>query len=360
VLEPIRHQLRDFFILDLADVTPRDEMASMEHPLFGLTPTPAKRVLNYQNGEHRMRIIPSAEGVPSVHDKDVLIYCFSQLVERKNRGEPIGKHVAFHAYDLLRSVNRATGGSQYDILLSALRRMRGTTYEMTIKTNEIELTKGMALIDSYTILRTEPVTGRMVMAGVTLSDWVVRAVEAYEVLTLHPDYFRLRRPLDRRLYELGRKFCGKQEMTQMGLEKLRLRLGSKTSSRELRRVVKETAISNHLPEYGLRLDGDVLTFSRKAETILEDKRKAELTKVFDAKGRTFLSVEGREAARPYAPGWDMDWLQTRFFEWRSSAGLPTPDNWNHAFVGWVKSFCKGGTPQAAGQRLNSGVRDNDD
>ena len=38
----------------------------------------------------------------------------------------------------------------------------------------------------------------------------MRAIESNEVVTISNDYFRLRRPLERRLYEIGRKHCGGQ------------------------------------------------------------------------------------------------------------------------------------------------------
>jgi plasmid replication initiation protein len=50
----------------------------------------------------------------------------------------------------------------------------------------------------------------MVQVTVTLSDWLFRAVLAKSVLTLSRDYFRLRKPLERRIYELARKHCGRQ------------------------------------------------------------------------------------------------------------------------------------------------------
>src|SRR3546814_14372419 len=46
---------------------------------------------------------------------------------------------------------------------------------------------------------------------VTHSDWLFKMVEGRSVLTLHRDYFRLRKPLERRIYELARKHCGAQE-----------------------------------------------------------------------------------------------------------------------------------------------------
>lgn len=49
----------------------------------------------------------------------------------------------------------------------------------------------------------------MVSVQVVLSDWLYRAAMAKSVLTLSRNYFRLRKPLERRIYELARKHCGR-------------------------------------------------------------------------------------------------------------------------------------------------------
>lgn len=46
-LFPDRHPQKDFFILDIADVVPKDDTASMEHPLFSLATKPDMRHLLY-------------------------------------------------------------------------------------------------------------------------------------------------------------------------------------------------------------------------------------------------------------------------------------------------------------------------
>jgi plasmid replication initiation protein len=60
---------------------------------------------------------------------------------------------------------------------------------------------------------------------VTLSDWVFNAINAREVLTLHRNYFRLRKPLERRLYEIARKHCGQAREWRIGLAKLKVKCG---------------------------------------------------------------------------------------------------------------------------------------
>ena len=47
-LLPDRHPQKDFFILDISDVVPKDDMASMEHPLFSLATKPDMRMALYQ------------------------------------------------------------------------------------------------------------------------------------------------------------------------------------------------------------------------------------------------------------------------------------------------------------------------
>jgi hypothetical protein len=85
-------------------------MASMEHPLFSLATQPDMRHLVYRSGDNSLEIIPSGLGLPTIKDKDILIFCISQLMDRKNRGEPIGKRVRFSARELMIGTNRNTDG----------------------------------------------------------------------------------------------------------------------------------------------------------------------------------------------------------------------------------------------------------
>ena len=65
----------------------------------------------------------------------------------------------------------------------------------------------------------------MIQVTVTLSDWMYRSVVSKSVLTLHRDYFRLRKPLERRVYEIARKHCGRQAEWRIGLETLLKKIG---------------------------------------------------------------------------------------------------------------------------------------
>jgi len=94
----------------------------------------------------------------------------------------------------------------------------------------------------------------MVRVSVTLPDWLYRSIEAKAVLTISPDYFRLRKPLDRRIYELARKHCGNNKQWIFNLDTLKDKSGSTASLREFRRGIKSLALSNQLPDYKIVYD----------------------------------------------------------------------------------------------------------
>jgi len=85
------------------------------------------------------------------------------------------------------------------------------------------------------------------------------------VLTLRPEYFRLDGGLERRLYEIARKHCGRQPDWNIGLELLRKKTGSTASIRKFRQLLKQTAHDNPLPEYTLKYDADTdqVSFARR-------------------------------------------------------------------------------------------------
>src|SRR3546814_13097341 len=79
--------------------------------------------------------------------------------------------------------------------------------------------------------------GRMQEVEVRLSDWVFNAIRSNEVLTLNRQYFRLRKPLERRLYEIARKHCGwPGKAVKFGLDTLQRKCGSKSTDFEFRRL----------------------------------------------------------------------------------------------------------------------------
>ena len=263
-LAPIRHPQRDFFVLDIADVMPKDDTASMEHPLFSLATKPDMRHLEYRSGDNVLKIRPSAIGLPTIKDKDILIFCISQLMHKKNRGEPIGKRVRFSARELSIATNRPIGGNHYKRLEDAFSRLQGAQFVTNIKTGGRAETRIFGLVDEAGFVMKEDFS-RVDHCEVVLSDWFMRAIESAEVVSISPRYFRLRRPLERRIYEICRKHCGDQRRWQIGLAKLQAKTGSNAPLKRFRLNLRQIIAEDDTPFYRLELTENDLVIVRPRE-----------------------------------------------------------------------------------------------
>jgi len=255
-LIPDRHPNRDFFVADILDVVPKDDLGSMEHPLFSISKRPDTEVRLYEHNGNSIKISPSADGLATIWDKDILIYCISQLIEGINRGREPGRTLQIRAHDLLIATNRHTGGSDYDRLHKAFERLRGTTISTDIKTNGERIRSGFGMIDEWNIIERSPDDERMVAVTVTLSRWLYQAVVGKEVLSIDRDYFRLRGGLERRLYEIARKHCGNQARWSISLALLHKKTGARSPLRPFKHELRKIITSDHLPGYRLTFDDE--------------------------------------------------------------------------------------------------------
>ena len=334
-LLPDRRVNSDLFVCDIFDAAPKGDMASMQHPIFSLSTKPDKRVRRYEHGGSFVEIRPSAEGLATVHDRDVLIYCISQIIGALNEGKQVSQTVKLTAYDLLTATNRMTDGRGYEGLRAALRRLQGTQIETNIITGGEEQLEIFSLIDRARIVR-ETRDGRMQEVEIRLSDWVFNAIRAKEVLTLHRDYFRLRKPLERRMYELARKHCGQQESWSISLELLQKKCGSNSTSKEFRRLVKTIVIQDeehsHFPDYAITMTDDDVKFTNRRTA----KAKAKPQIEHSPGSNPHLRADSYEKARMAAPGYDVHGLFQDWVGWWRDKGSPELKSPDAAFI----SFCK--------------------
>ena len=273
-LVKIRHPNRDFFLADLFDYALKDDGASMEAPIFTLATKPDLSIWEWtsRDGNKSVRVMPSVLGRATQHDKDVLIYVVSQMTEGLNRGRDDAKNrtVRFTVYDYLVTTNRGVGGDDYRRLQESFDRLAGTRIKTDIRTGGQRVTDNFGILERVRIVEKSQGDERMIAVDMTLSEWLYNAIQAYEILSIHPDYFRLRKPMARRLYELARKHCGHQAQWKIGLELLQAKAGSKSTLKEFRRAVRAIEADNSLPEYRLVLnDNDTVTFhTRDAKKLL--------------------------------------------------------------------------------------------
>ncbi|TXH94265.1 MAG: plasmid replication initiator RepA, partial [Pseudorhodobacter sp.] len=182
----------DFFACDLFDALPKDDLASMEHPLFSLSTRPDLSILSYAHNGVEIEVTPSVKGRATIHDKDILIYCTSQLMAALNAGRAIARTLHLRAHDLLLATNRETSGDAYRRLREAFERLAGTRITTNLVQGDLEITRGFGLIEDWEIVR-KTRGGRMIQVRVTLSEWLYAAVQAKSVLTLNRAYFGLRK-----------------------------------------------------------------------------------------------------------------------------------------------------------------------
>jgi len=252
----------DFFSCDVFN-SYKDDTASMEHPIFSLSTKPDHRMLVYKYNGNTIKIKPSYTGLATIHDKDILLYLTSCLMTAKNNGAPISNRLRFIAYDYLSSTNKVINGKSYKQLQEGLERLSGTRIETDIKTRGTQITEEFGLVNGWHVVR-EREDGQMIAVEVVLSEWFYNSILGNAVLSIDRDYFKLRKPTDRRLYEIARKHCGNQIKWKIGLDRLKEKIGSKAPLRRFRFNIKKISESNHLPEYNISMENDVVTFSRKS------------------------------------------------------------------------------------------------
>jgi plasmid replication initiation protein len=316
-----KHPNRDFFIMEISDVVPKDDAASMEHPIFSLATKPDLRRLKYENNGNTLKVIPSTHGLATIHDKDILIWAISKIMDAKNKGEPYSRTINGSGYELLSATNRGISKRDYDRLEKAFIRLRGTTFVSDIRTGGKAEKNIFGMVDQASFnydfgrdMRRDKVT-------VTLSEWMFRVIESNEVLTISSDYFYLRKPMERRLYEIARKHCGYKQRFEVGLKKLQTKTGSNAPLKLFRQKIKVIIADDDLPFYKLELTEKDMVIIRPRTTKKAIGKNIIIPSWAEEKAREIAVKKGRDY---YAL--EQEWL----------AFADNPENAGAAFIG----FCK--------------------
>ncbi|CAK8741712.1 hypothetical protein SODG_005030 [Sodalis praecaptivus] len=230
----------------------------------------------YKNGNITVTVEPTSSGMATIFDKDVWIYSISKLQEAMNNNEEISRTICFTPYDFLVTTNREIGGRTYNELEKSLKRLAGTRITTNIVySDEKQESIGFGLIDSWRILEEKKGNLDIGMIEVTLPDWLYQALHKKKMLKISQDYFRIRKAIDRRLYEIARKHCGSQGEFTISLEKLHLKTGSTSLLKMFRHNIKQLAKANDLPDYSIRYDAkaDMVIFNNRNLTPEQEEKE---------------------------------------------------------------------------------------
>ena len=247
----------------LDKVTHKLDVLSCDLPIFALAPTKDVRI--YERNGASVKIIPNLYGAATVLDKGLWIYCIGQLVAGKNGNkEGLSRFIEIDIQAFLKSTERVAYSRGVERLKESLQRLKGTTIETNVWSAKERKFDSFGLLETYGYV--ENADGVITGLQVELPDWVWRSVKKLEVLSIPPSYFKMRKTLERRLFEIGRKHCGKKFEWSIRLEVLKDKCGSVSELKEFKRQVK-MIVADHwgretFPLFTLALDdkSDVLTF----------------------------------------------------------------------------------------------------
>ena len=245
----------DLFIPLMRDLALKDQRETMERPFFSLQKRKRLKPIEYVSPDNEVRVkveaVP-AYGMATIWDGDILIWAASALNRLKADGKnDIPRELRTTAYDLLRAIQRDTGGKGYADLKAALERLQTTTISTSIRAKRGRESR-FSWLDEWSV-EFDPVTEKPIALKIVLSNWVYEGImNEKSVLTMHPDYFQLSGGLERALYRIARKHAGDQEegwTCRVAL--LHDKSGSDASSKEFARMLRKVVEANELPEYDL-------------------------------------------------------------------------------------------------------------
>ncbi|PVM88606.1 replication initiator protein A [Caulobacter endophyticus] len=250
-----RNNQFDLFIPLMRDVALKDQRETMERPFFSLQKRKRLKPIEYRSGDGEVAVkveaVP-AYGMATIWDADILIWAASALNRIKAEGRnDVPRSLKVTAYDLLRSIQRDTGGKDYNDLKAALDRLQTTTISTSIRAKKGR-DRRFSWLDSWEV-EVDPVTEKPIALKITLSDWVYEGIiNEKSVLTMHPDYFHLSGGLERAIYRIARKHAGDQdEGWTCRVSLLHEKTGSDSVPKEFNRMMRKIVEANELPEYDL-------------------------------------------------------------------------------------------------------------
>ena len=276
-----RYERGDFFIAEGSDLPfVRDDMASMSHPLFALKAKDI-RTIRYEQNEVKTEISANAEyGRATIFDKDIWIFAISKLMQAKFEGKEINSMIEFSAVEFFKSTNRGLGGKQFEMFRDALNRLSGTRVMTEIETGGQRTASGFGLLDGWEVLE-ENDKKFPLRVVIELPHWLYRSIAKDEVLPISKEYFRLRKPIDRRVYEIARKHCGKQNSWKINLELLHKKTGTTDVLRNFRVAINSLCQADVLPDYSIEYDrqNDMVTFINRDEAVHIAANQKNLVKI---------------------------------------------------------------------------------
>lgn len=233
----------------------RGERSVMDFPFFALSKVAVHKPLVYEQQNVKIEIRPSATGIATMYDKEIILYIASLMAQEISRGGEVGQDFTFTAHDFFRITGVARPSKRdYQRFTDALERLQGTQIKTNIRTGS-QQDKGWfswlaeAAANYVTLPNGDE---QMRVVKVRLCAWLYRAIQRDgHIYSYHHDYFRLG-TIERRLYEIAHCHCD-GEAVEMPIEMLSAKVGSTASLSKFKQHLKEVESDDRLPEYEVSL-----------------------------------------------------------------------------------------------------------
>lgn len=216
-----RPQQLELLTPEIIDVPAKDDSDLMLFAPFRLNSKSKRETIKYKIGESDITVSGDLEmGMSTIHDYDIVIYCLSQLNYEMEKVRSEWKKgldsylpprtLDVNVTDLLKFLGKDLGGNQYDLVVKSLRRLAGTRVSIE-KVNDSggRGEDNFALISSSNI--TEREKGKAIKISIELPKWMHEGIvqpDKPSLLTLHPEYFLIKKGYTKWLVRLARKMAG--------------------------------------------------------------------------------------------------------------------------------------------------------
>ncbi len=247
----------------------RGERSLMAFPFFALSKNAWMKPLSYQTDTVTIEVRPSASGVATIYDKEIVLYIASLMAAKLEAGEDVAQDFVFTAHDLFSVTGSNHSARSYGRLSEALERLQGTQIKTNIEAGG-EGEEGFFSWLSEAKLhynKTRAGERRLKAVKVRLCDWLFRAILLdRHVLDYAAAYFQLG-PIERRIYEVARS-TGDGDGFEIDLATFRLQIGYQNPLANFRAALRQIVSADTIPDYRLELietvsDPDVVVDTAK-------------------------------------------------------------------------------------------------
>ena len=246
---------RDLFTLDSplhGEI--RGERSLMAFPFFALSKNAWMKPLTYDHATVSIEVRPSASGVATIYDKEIVLYIASLMAAKLEAGEHVEQDFIFTAHDLFSVTGSNHSARSYGRLSEALERLQGTQIKTNIEAGGEGEEGFFSWLSEARLHYSRTKTGerRLKAVKVRLCDWLFRAILLdRHVLDYAAAYFQLG-PIERRIYEVARSTCEEGGL-DLDLATFRLQIGYQNPLSNFKAALKQIVATDGIPDYHLEL-----------------------------------------------------------------------------------------------------------